>query len=632
MIRAAGLLVAGLLLAAASPVVAGPLLNQGRISGRALDGAGRILSGVKILVAAQEDGGHPLKGWTDSLGRFLFRHLPPRKEYLLVATKSGYLAAVARIRALPATGIELFLRPLTEKAGADMNWVLRLPGRDLLRDLRDELVTAEPFIQRSGSLSGEPVRAEVEQRMGQSQTGGGLGAGRDLGTRVEVAGPVSSRVRWQSTARVQSRQLGEDHGGRFREDTEMGVSAGLQMGEAEKELSAGFRFRTREAGFGQAAGGQQNRALGLDLVSDLKGLGHPHLSFHLRDLASRPTGIAADGSAASRRSLGLSMMQTYQVGRRHRLETAVTVRHFSQGEDGGGVVPDNGAGRPGENVWLAPRGNWVILSVRDRQTPGEGLHFSYGLDLERTDREGMAWIPGMDLEWRPAARTRLSTGFKYRRSQDPDSDTVLRQDPSPLSARLSILQELTQHTSLTIGVRQQRLSLLDPFAGDDWSKGGAFSGVWTDGVARSRGIRVSLSQELGSVVGRLSFLSGEMQGQIAVPDPFTLGAAPFRPGSARFKMVQAVAVVPGSRTEVSMALRELASGQLDEEIRIVGIRFSQGLQVPFRVPGQWRILVDYESIGGGRPFSPVAGGRLLAAPAATSAPVARVSGGVAVRF
>jgi hypothetical protein len=188
----------------------------------------------------------------------------------------------------------------------------------------------------------------------------------------------------------------------------------------------------------------------------------------------------------------------------------------------------------------------------------------------------------------------------------------------PVSARLSFHQRLGSRTHVAVGIAQENLLSRDPFAAGGVSP---VPGIWTDGRARAREVSLAFDSSFGKVEGRLQYHLGQWEGRLAVPDPFEFSAAPLGPGLVRFLGVQAAIVVLSTGTEVAVALDRLGT-EAAAEYSTVGLRVSQGLGAPFRAGGEWRLLLDYEGIEGGRPFRD--------GPSVDR--VARVSGGVAVRF
>ena len=133
------------------PAAAAPGL--GTFQGRVRDVAGGPLVGVQILLGTSA--GEVLSAETDGVGRYTFRSLAPG-AYLLLATKAGYRAALYRVNTLVGDSLDLTLRllgetvdpeaPVTRQPG-DAGWVLRLPARDVLREVGHE----EALRRRSGT-------------------------------------------------------------------------------------------------------------------------------------------------------------------------------------------------------------------------------------------------------------------------------------------------------------------------------------------------------------------------------------------------------------------------------------------------------------------------------------------------
>jgi hypothetical protein len=304
---------------------------------------------------------------------------------------------------------------------------------------------------------------------------------------------------------------------------------------------------------------------------------------------------------------------------RHRLNASLGLRQFTGSGADGFVLLDHWGAGPGGPAWLAPEGAWLVLSVRDRLAARDDLSIGYGARLEQRDGASLAWIPGLDVRWTPAASTAVEAGISYRGGEDT-LETEGEPALEPVSARISVHQQFGSRTRVAVGVAQENLLSRDPFA----RGGGGVSpvpGIWTDGRVHARELSLTFDQAFGKVEGRLQYHIGQWEGRLAVPDPFEFSAAALGPGFVRFLGVQAAIVVLATGTEVAVALDRLGPDDA-AEYTTVGLRVSQGLGRPFRSGGDWRLLLDYEGIEGGRPFRE--------APPVDR--VARVSGGVAVRF
>lgn len=127
---------------AAFQVPANKVRRTGAISGAVTDGStGRGIGGVVVSLSGVEA---TVGTVTDSLGRFAFVQLPPGQQYVLTATKSGYVpGGLARrnSNALPA--------PFSLDEGewiADANVVMLLPG-SISGTILDEL--GEPIVDIS---------------------------------------------------------------------------------------------------------------------------------------------------------------------------------------------------------------------------------------------------------------------------------------------------------------------------------------------------------------------------------------------------------------------------------------------------------------------------------------------------
>lgn len=121
------------------------------VQGEILDLAGQPLAGVRVLLGRA--GGDVFGVDTATDGSFSFPPLDPGR-YLLVASKAGYQTSLRHIDAIAGGGLDLTLRLLgdTLPPGAgppppppDAAWMLRLPARDVLREMQPvEMVASGP--------------------------------------------------------------------------------------------------------------------------------------------------------------------------------------------------------------------------------------------------------------------------------------------------------------------------------------------------------------------------------------------------------------------------------------------------------------------------------------------------------
>ncbi len=601
----------------ADPARSGPPLPPGGdISGRALDAAGRVLAGVEVLVARRGAAeAPPFSVRTDAEGRFLARGLP-QAEYLLVATKAGYLAGISQVGRLPAAGVLLVLGLDLPSLREEMTWVLRLPGRDLLRALQAQV----------GEGSGErpaaaPITTHLEQRFGLSLGDGladGGAGGPDLGTRLAVAGETAAGVSWRSGARFEDMALGRSGTGPWRQSEDLFLSGGADLSlEDDGWLTGDLRLRRERLAVGSGIGLAENRAAGVDLEARLPG-DETRIRFRARALEADPgVARAAGQEGLARHTFGLSLTRAADIGLRHRLTTAVSLRHHQASGADGQVLLGRGAAAPGEADWLVPGASWAAVAIHDRAALGAHAALRFGVEARQPRSRGLVWLPSLEVEWNPTARTGVQAGVSYL--DGSGSAPGSRQDP--LSAWLALSRAVAGRTRLTLEMSRENLAGRDPLAAAAAGRSVERAGIWTDGEARSRGVRMALDQVLGPVQGRLAVRAGAVSGRLAAPDPFEFTAAALQVGEARFYGLSAGIAVGATGTEVAVALDRVRAAA-SADYTLVGVQLRQALAAPFRTAGDWQLLLDYEGIEGARPFR---GER-------DPGRVARVSGGVAVRF
>jgi hypothetical protein len=619
-------LLALLLLTLAIPARGAILPDTGEISGVARDGTGRALAGVQVLIARLGAESAPMEGRTDREGRFRFHGLAPA-EYLVVATKVGYLAGIARVSSLPTTGLVLVLALDAGNPDEELTWVLRLPARDLLRAVEQDL-SAGGELPAEGRAVSESLTTSVRQTFGLSLAGPAresvaASGGPDLDTRVSMEGLTSQGVSWRSGASYRTIGLSDAEGSRWRQTERLEVAGAADFSvDRAARLTTAARVSSRRLSLDGNDDPAESHAIGLTTLAELTATGNMTMLLDAREQRAAvillPDSFAPE-EEIRRRGLGLRVDRTFEFGPRHTLKTSLGRRQFNGSGPDGLVLLEHWVEGPGGSAWLAPEGGWWVASVRDHLLAGDGLSIAYGAELQQRDGAGPAWIPGMDLTWTPATGTTVEAGVSYRAGGNATTADGERR-PDPVSGRLSLRRQFGPRTRVAVGVAQENLLNRDPFVRDPAGLA-TVPGIWTDGRAMAREVRMTLDRAFGKVEGRLQYHAGRWEGRLVVPDPFEFSAAVLGTGVVRFSGVQAAIAVLTTGTEVAVALDRLGPDRT-AEYTTVGLRVSQGLGRPFRGGGDWRLLLDYEGIEGGRPFRE--------APPVSR--VARVSGGVAVRF
>ena len=598
----------------------------GGIAGRTLDPAGRLLSGVRLLLARRAPPGESLHARSAPDGSFHFHSLAPA-EYLLIATRAGYLAAVTRVGRLPMSGIDLVLEPDAADREDRMSWVLRLPERDLLRALRRGLLPAAA----PTPVSGARLSATVEQRFGLALSGPGgasfgTGSGPLVDTRFAAQGGAPGATRWQSHVDFRdARLVAADASEASRVSEDLGVDGHAEFllgGTARLMTDARFGSRRLDVG-GDAA---RNRGIDLRARSVLGEGGTTRLSLHVRSQSVHHPG---DLGTLERRETGLSVARDFDLGNSHRLSASLAWRDFATSAPRDWVLLDPARQATGPTR-VAPQGEWLRLGMRDDLRIHPRLGIGYGLDVEHRNRlDGRTTLlaPAVDLSWLAADRTRIFAAARWldaRRSVSPEDGPSMAGN---LSLRLAIFQEFTPRLHVSFQASRENLAARDPLASGA-AGGTGWSGIWTDGAARSDEVRFTVQSLAAPLVARLDTRYGEVEGRIATPDPFARTVALLATDRAHYYGAEAAILFPASRTEVSIAFNRVTADRF-AGYRVVGVGLRQGVTMPFDPPGTWRLLLDFEQVDGGRPF-------LLASTetgyASSPRRVGRVSGGVAVQF
>ena len=608
-----------LVLLAAAPAGMAASGAGSSISGRTLDPAGRLLAGVRVLLARRAAPAAPLRALSGADGRFLFRHLD-QAEYLLVATRGGYLAGITRVVSVPASSVDLVLTPESNPLAGAMTWVLRLPERDILRVLRRGLpVPAGPAPSGATSLT-----TSIEQRFGMAQTATGGASTGALATHLGMQGGVAGGILWQSHADFREARLQGLESSALRDTEDLGLagSAQVPLGRAGT-LATSVRFSSRRL---EVAGEDaRGRALGLDTRSVLGAQGATRLDLHLNDVSARETGGI---ERLGRREIGLTLAREFSAGTGRRLTTSVSWRDFSTAGAGKRAVVGMESLATGATR-LVPEGEWVSVGLHEILQPHQHLRLSYGMDLERREMQGgpqTFLAPGFEIDWQASAGTRLTAAARWL-DADRAAAAGIRSPAPNVSLRLALFHAATPRLSVSVQACRENLAGRDPFDLERWP-GAVRSTIWSDGTARADELRLAVQGGVGPFMARLGARYGEVEGHVATPDPFALTVAPLAPGRARYFGAEGAAVIPASGTEVSLAYGRVTAGP-SGDYRVMGLGLRQGFSMPFDAPGSWRLLLDYEQVDGGRPF-------LLASlrtdSGSSSQRVGRVSGGVAVQF
>ena len=657
-------------------------------SGSVLDLIGAGIPGVEILAypAGQGSSGLPPGIFrSDDRGRFRLSGLTPGR-YFLALNKPGYQVLLAQVNTrwisrltltLIPGGPEIF--PPSGTPAGSMDWVLRAPRTDLLKEIRDGMpgtVAPEgpesfvpgqpppgPVLAGPSSSGSLPFNGEVEQwfTTDPSFSGGGTDTSTSSGrtTAVRFDGDLLGRGNWRVGGILGTLSTGEgqvsSEGGERDEDAGR-IRVAMDY-ELSPEDSIRFQARYDRDSFrsGSPAGRlipaeQEVRTLGYQagwIRRMERGAGLEMNMGFVQALGRTPSDFAGpDPLPESERDELLQdrlwnagALYGFVVSPEHRVLVRARTRfyRYEQRSDGwvlAPVHPDLSSQVAGEHGWS------VSVSGEDAWKITDPLSLTLGLDYHRAESPEAfsAFVPRIGA--RREGKRSLIQGQILLRLEMPaaiyggsPAGGSVPTGGSSLGYRAEVLHRIGG--SWTVSGHAER-NPLDPEEGYGWPdpRGPADPGglLLADPASTTEEIGIQVSKRLRGVEATLGTDQGRVQGWVAV----RLDGAPIQilgQGDVRYVTLKASASVPRSETEVRFDYRRLdgletfsGSGEPCQAARFDLTVLQQIPLLGKRLPADWRVLLAYQTLSRDQADP----GETLAGLSAEK--VRRLSGGVGVKF
>ncbi len=671
-------------LALPGPVRAGEPFHW---SGLVLDLLGRGIPGVEVLAypsGGESPGASPRIFLTDERGRFRLSGLEPGR-YFLALNKPGYQVLMAQVNSRWISRLTLTLipgaavpGPPPATQGGSMDWVLRVPRSDLLKEIRpgDPVAAAAgapdaPEDGRSESPEGGPAvlarlpfNGEVEQwfTTDPSFAGGGSDLGSSSGrtTSLRLDGDLLGRGNWQVGGIMGSLSTGAGQGspGGGERDEGAGRLRVAMNYDLSPEDSVRFHARYDQDSFRDGTSAvsaippvQEVRTLGYQAGWVRKmdeGAGLEMKVGFLEALGRGPGDGSGPGTAAGSDTDNLLQDRRWDAGalygfnlspeHRFLLRAATRVYNYGDRSEGWILVPIQ------SDVTLAETGQrgWsVSVSGEDAWKISDPLSIIVGLDYHRAESEGgfSAVVPRLGAR-RESDRSLIQGQILFRLDGPAPAffGSPAESGPAPaqescVGYRAEVLRRLGG--TWTVSGHAER-NPLGPEVVDGWTDSrdptAAGALLLADASSVTEELGLEVSKKLKGVKGTLGTDQGRVRGRVTAH----LDGAPIEilgPGEIRYLTLKASASVSETDTEVRLDYSRLDgldsgltagdSGQASRfDVRVLQL-------IPFlgkRLPADWRVLVAYQSLYRDSAGAPETGGGL------SPERVRRLSGGVGVRF
>jgi len=657
-------------------------------SGSVLDLVGAGIPGVEILAypAGQDSSGLPPGIFrSDDRGRFRLSGLTPGR-YFLALNKPGYQVLLAQVNTRWISRLTLTLVPggpgIVPPSGAranSMDWVLRAPRTDLLKEIRGSVPEAVASKGPEGSIPGQPpprpiltgssisehlpFNGEVEQwfTTDPSFSGGGADTAASSGrtTAVRFDGDLLGRGNWRvggtlGTLSTEEGPVGSVGGERDEDAGRLRVAMDYEL---SPEDSIRFQARYDRDSFrsGSPAGRltpaeQEVRTLGYQAgwsrKMDQGGGLEMNMGF-VQALGRTPGGFPGPGplpgsepdNLLQDRRWNAGALYDFTVSREHRVVVRARTRFYRYDSRNEGWVlapvhPDFSSQEAGERGWS------VSLSGEDAWKISGPLSLTLGLDYHRAGSQDTfsAFVPRLGAR-REGKRSLIQGQILLRLEtpaaaygDSPAAGSSLSGETS-LGYRAEILHRLGR--SWTVAGHAER-NPLDPEEGYGWldTRGPAGAGglLLADPASVTEEFGIQVSKRLKGVEGTLGTDQGRVRGRVVA----RLDGAPIQilgQGDVRYVTLKASALVLRSETEVRFDYRRLdgldifsGSGEPCQAARLDLTVLQQIPLLGKRLPADWRVLLAYQTLTRDQADS---GEALMGF---SSEKVRRLSGGVGVKF
>lgn len=651
-----------------------------QLGGRVQDSSGGLIEGAVVIISSGRMTGEVRTSITTADGSYRFTGLAPG-IYQLMVVKAGYLSVGGRANTLLRSTLDFVLRPRTgndPEVADDLDWVLRLPPRDILRDLESarpddtvqsastwaaegpvvDAVRAEPASSAPAQLE-LPLAGEVQQWFtSESPLDSGDGAGIDssgsrtaLRLAMRVGERIDLEVEGERGRADSSATVDQTYAGLTSSDDSVGLAVGYDIdGASRLNMQAAYgRDSLQLAGeptglYGLPQGERVTRSASTSWRTVMNDGGSVDVSALYMDSVDR----AADFTEASGEPDAVNRLwraggeYRKSLGEDHQVSVGFRARMLQLGESEDRALA---VSRPISPVSLAgplPAGWGLHLHGAEQWTITPMIALNTGLDYHRSlsYREAQHLIPqaGVTVSPLPSTRVRASMSYLIDSYSGAGSSAV---PPSPVSRdrrvgyEVEVEQRLGRRTELTVGASSE------PIAYQYADETPALPSLEdrpiyvSDGQAESREVAVELTRRFR----RLSASVGAVWGRVAGYYAVSLPGEPLldlHRGEMRYVVTSVTARTDDSGTEIRIELRSLdeslpgADSLVPSDLSRLTVFLAQDL--PFIRIGEtrWRFMLSAENNLG--VVSHEAGDEGLPFRSRYSLAQNRLSGGVSVQF
>ena len=659
------------------PSAGGTFAAVGSLDGYIFDAAGAPLAGVEVLLGRTS--GRVLATRTDAWGEYRFEDLVAG-SYLLLATKVGYRATIVRVNTLAASTLDLTLRLLGDPAGADgpvpprpadESWALRLPVRDILREIGQEsILTLAPRGEVSETVAdtdpganltrSSRFNAEIQQWFSMALGGAQVADNSDddgRSTEILLGGDNGRGVSWsvaggsiRSSASFQDADLARVDDETHEVEVSVNVSADVDnkvditawFGQSDHlydlagmEEGDGVGRRSRTWGYA-AHWNSRFRGTNLDLRV---GYG----SANLGSLRSAEMGAVQALQDEHWRANG-SVSFSPGPGHEMRVGMSASVRDFGSEEIR--LTFDPMLAGPGGPVGTGRRGWSVNVFGRETYAITEPLALVVGIDYHHIgfDRPVSYLLPQAGVTYRPADQQTLRAQVMFKLEDRPDAlpgEEEIDRAPgvgrrvgyllaweSALGASMSI--------SLTAAIRpyaQERL-VEDEYLAFDLQVHRAL--FVSDGNASSRELSLRLEKRFSRVHTSVGGRVGQVEGNLISYLPSEIPTQALSEDTVRFVSTSVHTAILPSGTRFSLDYQQIENQGMQLSQGVLGPMTYRALEALVQqalfshsAGGEWRLLVGYREVV--NTSEEVASAEELARLGVPDR-IRRVSAGVSIRF
>ncbi|MGH9750015.1 MAG: hypothetical protein ACRD6R_08845 [Candidatus Polarisedimenticolia bacterium] len=620
-----------------------------------------------------------------------FSVMVPSGRYRVAAFKPGFDIALTEINVAARGVLELrlresraTLRPDAGDGGApDLDWILRRPKDDVLREMAAEVPGAPPgetpvAAAESGPPPGVPTRHRLAARLlrlaapvdGELawllDTRGpfdGEADGSPSGRTASLAlrGPIGEAAAWSfdgTSGRSSVGLDGAEGGWQGRRSERLAMSLDWRLSPRDA-LRAGVeygtvRYAVEPGGIAEEGEAQQQTLVSLTSRWDRSFedgaalyVDGAWLTTGLVAPVLQATGETVDASGGLRDSAVRARAGVLLTRQDHALDFGLRAAVYRNDLRGRGIVlggPGATAVEPGES------GGALLIYGRDDWRVTGPCVVNVGLGYHSNPARQVGYLlPSVGLTWEPdgPAGMRLRS-ILLMRLNDPlagdlePATTAGTHAAGRLGYLLGVEGLLPGATAVAATISYLPLSDADRFDRDDGPgsvPGGgpapaaeSLAGdplVLTDGAAGRHELALEMRRSFGGLHGRLSGSVGRVSGNLA-PALFEAPAQVLLPGEARYYLTRLQALYGPTETEVRVDVRRVTGeaegpgGIAPLDYRQLDLVVAQDLPWAMLPSARLRLLMAYQGLAYASDSST----------AAASGPVntSRLTGGVAIRF